>query len=165
MSHFVSLIENALKAGDVRDPVFRESVYKGALRAFDKMSNGRPDRAEFRKIHGPQLADAITRIEQKHVSFEEEHGFEFGQTASGGFPEQQSVLRDGEPQIINEDQYSPAQYDREPSMADFSDDMFLDGEQRSSVGAPSNRLGSKLLLLAGVVLIFILLAFLTWVFL
>ena len=67
MSHFATLLENALKAGNAHDPAYREAVYKGALRAFDKMSDQREDRAEFRKVHGPQLAEAITKIEERYV--------------------------------------------------------------------------------------------------
>jgi len=72
MSHFVTLLENALKAGNAHDPAYRKAMYKGALRAFDKMSDQREDRAEFRKLHGPQLADAITKIEQRYVVLEDD---------------------------------------------------------------------------------------------
>lgn len=71
MSHFATLLENALKAGNSDDPAYREAVYKGALRAFDKMSDQREDRAEFRKLHGPQLAQAITKIEERFVVLED----------------------------------------------------------------------------------------------
>jgi len=83
MSHFIKLLENALKSGNTADPVFREGVYKGALRAFDKMSDQRPDRAEFRKLHGPQLVEAISRVEQKYVMFDEDENTEFHSDASG----------------------------------------------------------------------------------
>ncbi|GEM_PF-3860022 len=158
MSHFIKLLENALKSGNTADPVFREGVYKGALRAFDKMSDQRPDRAEFRKLHGPQLVEAISRVEQKYVMFDEDENTEFHSDASGPLKSTSS------------DQLNP-KFDvgdnsgAEPPTAEFEDDFFLNEKDRAIKSRSKGQISNKLmiLLVGGMFVIF--LGLLVWLFL
>jgi hypothetical protein len=161
MSHFIALIENALKSGDSSDPAFREGVYKGALRAFDKMSDKRSDKAEFRRLHGPQLAEAITRIEQKYVTFEDDDILD-SQTMERDVDA--ALLARPEPNFAVDRMSSDLDSSVEPAVASIDDDVFLD-EERPSARRISRNSGSTKLLVFGVGFIAIVLGLLIWFFL
>lgn len=171
MSHFITLLENALKSGNRADPVFREGVYKGALRAFDKMSDQRPDRVEFRKLHGPQLAEAITRVEQKYVTFDDEEPFnsEVNSSAALGHDVEFPNGLDASPVPGAEHnvQQSSGHFDGsiEPPVANFDDDVFLNEEDRAIKSRSKGQISNKLIIGLGVVTILVILGLLIWLFL
>ena len=163
MSHFISLLENALKSGDTSDPGFREGVYKGALRAFDKMSNGRPDRAEFRKLHGPKLAEAITLVEQKYVVLTDNDDDD---DVAFDPPSGEHLSVNNEPHIsVGGQTRTDHHYNgEEPPTVGFEDDVNFDGEERVMRPSPSGFFANNLSLIIGVVFVIVLVAVLFWLF-
>lgn len=168
MSHFATLLENALKAGNAHDPAYREAVYKGALRAFDKMSDQREDRTEFRKLHGPQLAEAITKIEERYVVLGEDdlpdhngqNMTEIGELANTAAPEisaSRSMAGEKAGAYVRPGSDPSLDDTIEPSTADYDEFDFDDTSAESSGGAALlPRFG--LWLAAGGILIVLLLA-------
>jgi hypothetical protein len=158
MSHFIALIENALKSGNVSDPAFREGVYKGALRAFDKMSDQRPDKTEFRKLHGPQLAEAITRIEQKYVTFEDDETLNH-EPMDKNFDAAVSMRAD--PDFTSNPTSSEIGNLVEPDVASIDEDVFL-AEERPVGAKPIRQKSIMTLLILGAILVILILGVLIW---